>query len=138
MTFNILTLVIVVVCQYVLGAIWYSFIFKDQWLDINHPEGRPSKEEMAVMGKDAMPLYGYQLIVTIIQALATWYFVSMNYNNWLTTSLVLWAGIITTTVIISLMWSDPKNKQKLLHIGIVASNLLLNAIFAGWMFATFR
>jgi hypothetical protein len=138
MSFSILTLIIIVVAQYVLGALWYSVIFKNQWIDINHPEGKPTKEEMAVMEKEAMPLYGYQLIVTIIAAIAQWYFVAMNYSNWLMTSLVLWAGVVATTVIISVMWSDPKNKQKLLHIGIVTSNLLVNALFAGWMFATFK
>jgi heme O synthase-like polyprenyltransferase len=138
MSINWFIIIVAVVIQYVIGALWYSVIFGKQWIEINHPEGKPSKEEMAQLEKDAMPYYGIQLVLTIITVLAQWYFVTINTSNWFMTSLVIWVGFLVPTVIQSVIWSDPKNKKKPLQIFILSLNYLVTIIIAGWLLATFR
>ena len=138
MTINWLTLAGVVVLQYIIGALWYSVIFGKQWIDINHPEGKPSKEEMAKLGKEAMPFYGIQLVLTIITVGVQSYFVAMQPANWFMTSILIWLGFLMPTVVQGVIWSDPKNKKKALQIGILALNYLVTIMLAGWILASFR
>jgi heme O synthase-like polyprenyltransferase len=138
MSFNWLLIIGIVILQYVIGALWYSVIFGKQWIEINHPEGTPTKEEMAQLEKDAIPYYGIQLVLTIITVLAQWYFVMINTSNWLMTSIIIWGGFLVPTVIQSVIWSDPKNKKKPLQIFILSLNYLVTILIAGWLIVTFK
>ena len=138
MTINWLTLAVVVVLQYIIGALWYSVIFGKQWIDINHPEGKPSKEEMDRLEKAAMPYYGIQLALTIVTVGVQSYFVAMQPANWFMTSILIWLGFLMPTVVQGVIWSDPKNKKKALQIGILALNYLVTIMLAGWILASFR
>lgn len=138
MTFNWLIIIAVVIGQYVIGALWYSVIFGKQWLEINHPEGLPSKEEMEKMEKEAIPFYAIQLVLTIVTVLVQAYFVGLQSSNWFTTSILIWLGFIAPTVVQGVIWSDPKNKKKVMQIGILSLNYLVTIILAGWALATFR
>jgi hypothetical protein len=64
--------------------------------------------------------------------------VSKDPSNWLMTSFLIWLGFIFPTVVQGVIWSDPKNKLKLLQISILASNYLVTILIAGWLLATFR
>jgi Protein of unknown function (DUF1761) len=138
MSFNWLLIIGIVILQYVIGALWYSVIFGKQWIEINHPEGKPTKEEMAQLEKDAIPYYGIQLVLTIITVLAQWYFVMINTSNWFMTSIIIWGGFLVPTVIQSVIWSDPKNKKKPLQIFILSLNYLVTILIAGWLMVTFK
>jgi hypothetical protein len=135
---NNLILIGAVILQYVIGALWYSVIFGKQWLLINHPNGLPSKEEQAKLEKEAMPFYGIQLVLTIVTVVVQNYFVNLQISNWFSTSILIWVGFIVPTVIQGVIWSDPKNKNKLMQIGILALNYLITIILVGWLIATFR
>ena len=138
MTSNWLLIVGVVVVQYIIGALWYSIIFGKQWLQINHPDGLPSKEEMEKMGKEATPYYVIQLVLTIITVSVQSYFVGLQPSNWFMTSILIWLGFIFPTVVQGVIWSDPKNKKKTMQIGILVLNYLVTIILTGWAFGTFR
>lgn len=137
MDVNWLIVIGVIVAQYIIGALWYSVIFGKQWIEINHPEGKPSKEEMERLEKEAMPFYGVQLVLTIITVIVQSYFVQMDTSNWFITSILIWLGFIMPTVVQGVIWTDPKNKKKLLQISILASNYLVTIILAGWLLASF-
>jgi Protein of unknown function (DUF1761) len=138
MSFNWFLFIAVVVIQYVIGGLWYSVIFGKQWLQINHQDGLPSKEEQTRLEKEAMPYYGIQLVLTIVTVLVQSYFVAIQPANWFMTSMLIWLGFIAPTVVQGVIWSDPKNKKKAMQIGILALNYLVTIIIAGWLLATFR
>ncbi len=138
MNVNWLILGAVVIVQYVIGALWYSVFFNKQWIEINHPEGAPSKEEMAKLEKEAMPLYAVQLVLTIITVSVQAYFIGLQPSNWLMISSLIWLGFIFPTVVQDIIWSNPKNKKKTLQIFILVLNYLVTILFAGWFLATFR
>jgi Protein of unknown function (DUF1761) len=138
MNINWLVMIAVIVIQYVIGALWYSVVFKNQWMSINHPEGMPTKEEMAELEKAAIPYYIIQLVMTALTAVVQWYFISMDPSKWLQTSLFIWIGFLIPGVIQTIIWSDPKNKQKILQTIIMALNLLILTVLAGFAFATFK
>jgi hypothetical protein len=138
MSLNWITLAVVVVLQYVIGALWYSVFFKNQWIKINHPDGMPSPEEMGKMGKEAIPYFGIQFGLTVMTAIIQWYVMANSSLNWLIISILIWGGFLVPTLIQSVIWSDPRNKKKLMQIGIVTLNLLVNSLLAGYLFATFR
>jgi heme O synthase-like polyprenyltransferase len=138
MPLNIFTIIAIVIIQYVIGALWYSVLFGKQWIDINHPDGHPSKEEMEEMEKEAIPYYGIQLVLTIVTVLAQWYFVMMQNTNWFIISMVIWGGYLVPTAVQTVIWSDLKNKKKALQIFILSLNYLVTILLAGWALATFR
>jgi hypothetical protein len=137
MSVNWLVLVGVIVVQYIIGALWYSVIFGKQWININHPEGKPSKAEMERLEKEAMPYYGIQLVLTAVTAYIQWYFISLQETKWLSISLLIWLGFLVPSIIQTVMWSDPKNKKKVLQVGIMSLHFLVTVILAGWAFVTF-
>ena len=53
--------------QFIVGGVWYTFVFGKLWGDI-HGYNKLSKEVQAQMAKDIMPFYGLQLVVTIFTA----------------------------------------------------------------------
>lgn len=127
-----------VVLQYIIGALWYSVIFGKQWMDINHPQGKPLKEEIARLEKEATPFYGIQLVLTIITVAVQSHFILLQPSNWFVTSILIWLGFLVPTAVQGVIWSDPKNKKKALQVGILALNYLVTIILAGWILATFR
>jgi hypothetical protein len=135
---NWLTITGVVILQYIIGALWYSVIFGKQWIDINHPEGKPSKEEMARLEKQAIPYYGIQLILTIITVFVQSYFIKIQPSNWFMTSILIWLGFLMPTVVQGVIWSDPKNKKKVLQIGILSLNYLVTILIAGFLLSYFK
>lgn len=127
----------VIVLQYIIGALWYSVIFGKQWLEINHPNGLPSKEEMKKLGDAATPFYGIQLLLTIATVAVQYYFVKMQVSDWFLISILIWVGFIVPTVIQGVIWSDPTNKKKAMQIGILCLNYLVTVIVAGYLIAMF-
>jgi Protein of unknown function (DUF1761) len=137
MSINWLVLVGVVVVQYVIGALWYSVIFGKQWMQINHPNGLPSVEEMKKLGDEATPSYAIQLLLTIATVAVQYYFMDKHPMDWLMTSFLIWFGFLAPIAIQGVIWSDPQNKKKALQIGILCLNYLVTAIIAGYLIATF-
>jgi hypothetical protein len=66
MSINWLVFSLVTISQVVIGALWFSFLFKDIWLKINHPDKLPSESEMKELGKQAGPAFVIQLVIQII------------------------------------------------------------------------
>jgi Protein of unknown function (DUF1761) len=137
MTTNWLALGGIIVAQYIIGALWYSLIFGKQWIQINHPKGLPSKEEIARLEKEATPYYIIQFVLTCITAWVQWKFIMNDQDNWVSISLLIWAGFLVPSIIQTVMWSDPQNKKKLLQVGIMALHFLVTVLLAGYVFATF-
>jgi Protein of unknown function (DUF1761) len=137
MSINWLSFVLLTLAQYIIGALWFSVFFKNQWILINHPEGTPSKQEMERMGKEAVPYFGIQLLLQIIYNYAFVYIYKNSNINWLVLSLTIWFGFFSTMIVQSVIWSDPKNKRKLLQISIVSLEMLVLTVFSGWVFSNF-
>jgi hypothetical protein len=138
MNTNWILLIGIIILQYVIGALWYSVIFGKQWIGINHPNGNPSKEEMARLEKEAIPYYGIQLVLTVLTVISQSYFVMMQSSNWFIISIAIWGGFLVPTVIQGVIWSDPTNKKKPLQIFILSLNYLVTILTAGWLMVTFR
>jgi Protein of unknown function (DUF1761) len=138
MSINWLVFIGVTIAQYVIGALWFSVLFGKQWIKINHPEGTPSKKQMEEMGKTAGPLYGIQLGLQVIMNLALLYLLQNSTIAWATLGLIVWAGFLTTMIVQNVIWSDPKNKLKLLQIAIVSSEMFVLTMIAAWAFAAFK
>jgi hypothetical protein len=139
MSINWLAFIIVTLIQYGIGAVWYSLLFGKQWLEINHPEGTPSKEQIAEMGKQATPYYAIQLILTAATNIGLLYFLQKtNYKDWLASTFVIWLCFTVSMTIQNIIWSDPKNKKKALQVGIIVLHMLVTLILGGWVFTTFR
>jgi hypothetical protein len=137
MTTNWLILGGVIIAQYIIGALWYSLLFGKQWLEINHPNGLPSKTEMEKLAKSATPYYAIQFVLTCVTAWVQWYFVMSDQDNWLSVSLLIWIGFLVPSIIQTVIWSDPQNKKKPLQIGIMSLHFLFTTILAGWVYVTF-
>ncbi|MEN9649843.1 MAG: hypothetical protein RL094_810 [Candidatus Parcubacteria bacterium] len=65
MQLNYTAIIIATLLQFIVGAVWYTFIFGKLWAKI-HGFDKCSAEEQKEMMKHIMPLYGIQLIVTLV------------------------------------------------------------------------
>src|SRR5215213_8329101 len=64
---NLLAVVIATLLQFVVGAVWYTFIFGKLWGEI-HGFHKLPKETQDKMKKEITPYYALQLLVTIISS----------------------------------------------------------------------
>lgn len=81
MQFNILAILAATAVQFFVGAMWYTVIFGKRWGEI-HGFNNLSKEVQEKMMKQMGPLYGVQLLFTLITSVVFSIFVTMLPSDW--------------------------------------------------------
>lgn len=115
----------------VLGSIWYGPLFGKKWmwlLNVDPNDSERNKE----MQKAAMPLYGIQFLLSLIQAYVLARLVGgVGDDTGLLVALWLWVGFIVPAIAGASMWTNESNDRKWWRFGIqIGYQLVLMLAFA--------
>lgn len=139
---NYLVVFVTSVLVFVLGAVWYSFIFGKMWTKIMGMENF-SKEEMKKMEKEMVPGYiaeflGTLLRVTVLtHTIALFTSLNMGFNAY-GVAAWLWLGFILTTVSSGVIWSQTKKKYWCHQIAITGGFGLISFMIVAFIFSVWK
>ncbi len=137
MEINYLAILGAGIISMVIGSIWYGPLFGKKWMEICGVTETDS-EKQKQMQKEAMPLYGIQFVLSLVQA-----YVLMNLITWTGGSGVgiafwMWLGFVMPTVAGSAMWNNNPNKIKRAAFLIQAGYYLLTLTLFGYLLSTWK
>ncbi len=124
------------VASMVIGSVWYGPLFGRKWMEINelNPDDVAKREAMQ---KEAMPLYGVQFVLSLLQL----YILAHFIQGWTEVSGVenavwIWLGFVMPTVAGFAMWNAKPNKVKWAMFLISSGYQLVNFVVFGWILGT--
>lgn len=109
---NFTLILVATVVQFVLGAVWYSVIFRKPWMEIMGVSGM-SKEDLVKLEKSMIPFYGLQMFLTLIM---TWALANniagaaVNGVSAYAMAFYLWLGFIMPVQVSSIIWGNTNKK----------------------------
>lgn len=137
MEIQYITVLAAAILSMIVGGLWYGPLFGKLWMRVI---GATELDEIArkEMQKKAMPLYGVQFLLTLLQV----YILAHFINGWtnatgIETALWIYVGFIIPTVAASAMWNNDSTKVAWARFLIQAGYylvlfVLFGAILALW------
>ncbi len=120
---NILSVIAATVVAYIIGALWYSVLFRKQWMIVTGFNKRSDAEKKAA-AQEAGPLYIIQLIITFIEAYVLAHFMQLALQAQGSPYEIIWwalIGIVFPTLIGAVMWSGVSREVLWKQISIQAA-----------------
>lgn len=74
-------ILVATIVQFALGFVWYAVLFGKIWGKM-HGFDKLSKEKQQQMQKEVMPLYGVQLLVTLLTSVVLSLFITNLPSDW--------------------------------------------------------
>jgi hypothetical protein len=124
MEINYIEILVATIAQFIVGAIWYSFIFGKLWGKI-HGFDALTKEVQQQMMKKMGPFYGLQFFVTIITTFVLTLFVA-GLQKWNAYGIAfhLWLGFVVPTQVSSVIFGGTEGKWIVKKIAVQAGSSL--------------
>ncbi len=138
MDINYVWVLIAVVAQFVLGALWYSpLLFGGWWMQIMEKTDL-SKAELQKMQKQMAPFYALQLLLTFVSTMVLVMFVHYLHKGepsfhaygvagW------VWVGFIAPTQIASVVWANTKRQFWAKQIFVMTSYQLVSLMLTAYL-----
>ncbi|MBL8121388.1 DUF1761 domain-containing protein [Candidatus Saccharibacteria bacterium] len=134
-------IIIATVVQFIVGAIWYMFIFAKQWgemFDFDKLSKKEQKEMQAKMG----PYYGLQMVVTLLTSYIFAQFVVMANTSVINLSLYklaffVWLGFVVPTQVSAIIFGGVDPKWIPRRLMIMAGGSLACLMAAAFVFKNF-
>lgn len=132
MQLNYVAILIATVLQFIVGAVWYGFLFGKLWGKI-HGFDKLTKPQQEKMQSEVGPLYGIQLVMTLITTFVLALFMAALPQDWNAWGMAgfFWLGfVVPTQVSAALFGGAPEGweKQKIfIQAGASLACLLLAA-----------
>ncbi len=115
---------------FVMGMIWYGPLFGKVWTKIMGAENI-SKEEMAKMQKQMMPMYAIQVLLGLVTSYVLYHFVKL-LGDGTTAAFWIWLGF-AMPMAAGAMW-DTQEGMKMKKFLVVAGYQLVTLLVLGWAF----
>jgi len=124
MEVNLLTVILATVAMFAVGAFWYMVLFAKEW-GAMHGFNKLSKEEQKSMQSKMGPLYGAQLVVTILSAwvLAVLIGALPSYSPYVV-AFVVWAGFVVPAQVSAVIFGGTEPRYVLSKILIMSGEAL--------------
>jgi hypothetical protein len=129
-----------VVFSMILGMLWYGPVFgkKFSWANEWQDFDALSKEEQDKAKKEAMPYYGFQAVVTLLQMLVLGRFVAMAGKvAAVEVSLWLWLGFVLPIMAGNVIWSMKSTEKRFTLLWIGLGYQFILALVAGYVYSMF-
>lgn len=130
---NYLAVLACAVISMIVGSIWYGPIFGKKWMEIIGID-KLDEIQKKEMQKSAMPLYGVQFVLSILQAYILAYYIGIG--SWIEISgvanaLFIWLAFVMPTIAGSVMWTNNTSKIKWAQFLVQAGYQLVLFIIFG-------
>lgn len=132
---NYLAVLSCAVISMIIGGIWYGPLFGKKWMEIIGVD-KLSEIERKEMQKSAMPLYGVQFVLAVLQAYILAYYIGIG--SWIEISgvsnaLLIWGAFIMPTLAGASMWNNNPTKIKWAQFLIQAGYQFLLFVIFGFI-----
>ena len=126
MELNYVAIVAATAVQFLLGAIYYTFLFGKLWGRM-HGFDKLSKETQQKMMKGMAPIYGVQFLATLVTTAVLALIMSMVPSTWNAYGMVifLWLGFILPTQVSSVLFGGTEPKWIVQKIAVQSADCLL-------------
>jgi hypothetical protein len=138
MTIHYIAIVIAAIIQFIIGAVWYSFIFGKLWGKIHGFDALP-KEVQQQMMKKMGPFYALQFFVTIVTTFVLALFIA-GLPEWNSYGIAfhLWLGFVVPTQISAVIFGGTEGKWMVKKIAVQAGASLVCLMAAVGVLAMFQ
>lgn len=137
MEFNWLAVLAAAAAMFAVGGFWYMVLFAKAWGKIHGLDKLSEKEQKEIQSKMA-PLYGVQILVTLLSAWALAYFLTMQPDvRWYITAFLLWVGFIVPTEVSAVIFGGTEGKWAAKKIIISIGGSLACTLVGAWVISLF-
>lgn len=136
MEINYIAVGVATVAQFIVGAIWYTFIFQKAWGKI-HGFDQLSKEVQQSMMKKMPPFYALQFGVTILTSFVLALFINAFPADWniYGEAAFFWLGFVVPTQVSAVIFGGTESKWIWTKIAIMAFGSLACLMAAAAVFS---
>ena len=111
MSINFWAVIVCGILSMVIGSTWYGFIFGKTWTRLIGVELPTDPEKKKEMDRKAGPLYGIQLIVSLVQIFFLAIIIHGSQASGLVISLWIYVGFILPMIIGGSLWNNDSKKD---------------------------
>lgn len=129
MELNYIAIIAASIAQFVTGAIWYTALFGNLWGKM-HGFDKLSKETQQEMMKQMPPIYGVQLVVTVIMTAVLAYLMNITTISPYLLAVVVWLGFILPTQTSAVLFGGTDNKWIVTKIAVQSAGSLVSLLVA--------
>ena len=124
------------VASMIVGGIWYGPLFGKKWMEVIGV-AEMSAEKQKEMQKKALPLYGTQFVLTLLQVyvLANLIWWTGEAEKAIGIAFFMWLGFILPTLAGGAMWTNNSARIKWMQFLIQAGYQLIMFILFGYLFS---
>jgi hypothetical protein len=121
MQINYLAILLATIIQFIIGAIWYSFLFGKLWARIHGFDKLP-KEVQQKMMKAMGPFYGIQFVMTLITTIVLEILILSLPHDWSPYGLavLLWLGFVVPVQVSAVIFGGTESKWILKKVAVQA------------------
>lgn len=126
MQLNFIAIVIATIVQFVIGAVWYSFLFGKLWGKI-HGFDKLSKEVQQKMIKTMGPFYVLQVLMTLLTTIVLAIFITYLPHDWNPFAMAgfFWIGFVVPTQVSAVIFGGTDSKWIVKKIAVQAGAALV-------------
>lgn len=137
MEVNLVAVLVAAIAMFAVGGFWYMVPFAKAWGEI-HGFDKLNKKQQKDMQTQMGPLYGMQVVVTLMSAWALAFFLTaMPDVAWYVTAFFLWLGFIVPTEVSSVIFGGTDNKWVARKIAISIAGSLACTLVGAWVITLF-
>jgi hypothetical protein len=127
MQFDYVTIMLATAAQFIVSAIWYTFLFGRLWGKMHGFDKLP-KETQDKMMKGMGPIYGVQFLMTLISSTVLWIFIANLPSDWNAYAMTgfFWLGFVVPTIAGSVLFGGTDPKWIVKKIAVQTGAILLS------------
>lgn len=129
MELNYIAIIAASIAQFVTGVIWYTALFGNLWGKM-HGFDKLSKETQQEMMKQMPPIYGVQLVVTVIMTAVLAYLMNITTISPYLLAVVVWLGFILPSQTSAVLFGGTDNKWIATKIAVQSAGSLVSLLVA--------
>jgi hypothetical protein len=120
------------VLSMVVGSIWYGPLFGKKWMEICGVSDA-DVEKRKQMQKEAMPLYGIQFVLSILQVYILSNLITYTNGPGIGVAFFMWLGFVMPTIAGCSMWNNNPNKVRWAQFLIQSGYQLVMFVIYGYI-----